>query len=174
MCGIGSDAQVAHEFALTKVRGLKTYLRISALNYFKCRPFPFTVITDEISVDTDAFFITVANSNQFGNNVTIAPKASLSDGLLDFVIVRKMSKLALPFALLSQIRGMNAVSQLSHTHPKKIIYFQAKNAVIVNRGHAPLHIDGEPEPLTERVEIKILPNAFRLLQPSSSPATAYR
>ncbi|MBO9571567.1 MAG: diacylglycerol kinase, partial [Chitinophagaceae bacterium] len=83
MCGIGSDAQVAHDFAVQKTRGLKTYLRLSALHYFKSRPFQFKLKTKERTIETDAFFIVIANSNQFGNNVTIAPKASLNDGLLD-------------------------------------------------------------------------------------------
>ena len=34
-------------------------------------------------------------------NFTIAPKASLSDGLLDIVIVKKMNKFSLPFSVLS-------------------------------------------------------------------------
>jgi diacylglycerol kinase (ATP) len=167
MCGIGCDAQVAHDFASRKIRGLKTYLRLSAMQYFKARSFNFTIKTKDLSTDVDAFFITISNSNQFGNNITIAPKASLNDGLFDIVIVKKMHKLMLPFALLHQISGSNAVEKLKHyRNNKNIIYFQAREATIINNGNAPLHIDGEPEPLTQKIRFKILPNAFRLLQPS--------
>lgn len=167
MCGIGNDAQVAHEFAQTRVRGLKTYLKISALNYFKCKPYSFTILANEKKISLDAFFITVANSNQFGNNVTIAPRASLSDGLLDFVVVKKMHKLVLPFALLRQISGSNTITELRHyRNNRNIVYFQAKEVEIINHNNAPIHIDGEPEPTVEKITIKILPNAFRLLQPS--------
>jgi YegS/Rv2252/BmrU family lipid kinase len=167
MCGIGNDAQVAHEFAETRVRGLKTYLKISALNYFKCRPYSFTILANEKTISLDAFFVTVANSNQFGNNVTIAPRASLSDGLLDFIIVKKMHKLVLPFALLHQISGSNTITELQHyRNNRNIVYFQAKEVEIINHDNAPIHIDGEPVPSVEKIAIKILPNAFRLLQPS--------
>ena len=167
MCGIGCDAQVAHDFANRKVRGLKTYIQLSALQYFKAQSFNFTIKTKDLSTDIDAFFITISNSNQFGNNITIAPKASLNDGLFDIVIVKKMSKLMLPFALLHQISGINALEELkNYRNNKNIIYFQAQEATIINNGNAPLHIDGEPEPLTGKIKIKILPNAFRLLQPS--------
>lgn len=167
MCGIGCDAAVAHEFAGRKVRGLKTYLQLSALHYFKAKPFSFTIKTENRSTDIDAFFITISNSNQFGNNITIAPKASLNDGLFDIVIVKKMHKLVLPFALLHQISGINTIEELkNYRHNKNIIYFQASEATIINNGNAPLHIDGEPEPFTEKIKLKILPNAFRLLQPS--------
>ena len=167
MCGIGCDAQVAHDFANKKVRGLKTYLRLSALQYLKARSYNFTIKTKEHSIDVDAFFVTVSNSNQFGNNITIAPKASLNDGFFDIVIVKKMHKLMLPFALLHQISGINALEEFkNYRNNKNIIYFQAQEATIVNNENAPLHIDGEPEPLTEKIKFSILPNAFRLLQPS--------
>ena len=167
MCGIGCDAQVAHDFANKKVRGLKTYLHLSALQYLKARSYNFTIKTKEHSIDVDAFFVTVSNSNQFGNNITIAPKASLNDGFFDIVIVKKMHKLMLPFALLHQISGINALEEFkNYRNNKNIIYFQAQDATIVNNENAPLHIDGEPEPLTEKIKFSILPNAFRLLQPS--------
>jgi len=166
MCGIGCDAQIAHDFANKKVRGLKTYLQLSALQYFKAQSFNFTIKTKDLSTDIDAFFITISNSNQFGNNITIAPKASLNDGLFDIVIVKKMNKLMLPFALLHQISGINALEELkNYRNNKNIIYFQAREATIINNGNAPLHIDGEPEPLTGKIKFKILPNACRLLQP---------
>ncbi len=167
MCGIGCDAQIAHDFANRKIRGLKTYLQLSAMQYFKAQSFNFTIKTKDLSTDVDAFFITISNSNQFGNNITIAPKASLNDGLFDIVIVKKMHKLMLPFALLHQISGSNALEELkNYRNNKNIIYFQAREATIINNTSAPLHIDGEPEPLTQKIKFKIMPNAFRLLQPS--------
>ena len=167
MCGVGNDAQVAHDFASQKTRGLKTYLRLSALNYFKSKCYPFTISVNGNSFDMDAYFIVIANSNQFGNNVTIAPRASLSDGLLDIVVVRKMSKLVLPFALLNQIAGTNSPEKINNYRKNKnILYFQTAELDIFNTGNAPLHIDGEPEPTTNEIKIKVIPKAFRLLQPS--------
>jgi YegS/Rv2252/BmrU family lipid kinase len=167
MCGMGSDAQVAHDFAVEKKRGLRTYLKLSALHYFKSRPFSFTIQTKDRTFDTKAFFLCVANSNQFGNHVTIAPKASLNDGLFDVVIVNKMSKLTLPFYLLHQIAGINSLQEINgYRKSKSITYFQTSEATIINNSDAPLHIDGEPEPLTKKIELRIIPNAFRLLQGS--------
>lgn len=167
MCGVGNDAQVAHDFAEQKTRGLKTYLKLSALNYFKSKCYPFTILFNGQIFDTDAYFIVIANSNQFGNNVTIAPKASLSDGLLDIVIVRKMSKLVLPFALLNQIAGSNTLEKTNNYRKNKnILYFQTKELKLINNASAPIHIDGEPVPTAKEIEFKIIPRAFRLLQPS--------
>lgn len=166
MCGIGADAQVAHDFAQQKTRGLNTYLKLSAKNYFRSKPFGFELQLNEESISTDAFFIVIANSNQFGNYVTIAPKASLSDGLLDIVVVKKMHKLMLPLALLRQIAGGNKLIEVgAHIPNKNIMYFRTANLSITNKGLAPIHIDGEPAPVQERIDIEITPKAFRLLQP---------
>ena len=107
LCGIGFDAVVAHEFAKQKTRGLQTYIRISTMKFFKSKPYPFEIKLDDRIIKTDAYFISIANSNQFGNNVTIAPRASMSDGLLDIVIVKKMNKISLPFSVLLQVAGNN-------------------------------------------------------------------
>ena len=168
LCGIGFDAQVAHDFAKATRRGLQTYIRISAVNFFKARPYPFFVRTKNKAFATDAFFISVANSNQFGNNFTIAPRASLNDGLLDIVIMKKMNKLTLPFSLVSQITGINALQTVENNSRKNgVIYFQTDELVIENPMNAPLHIDGEPVATSKEFKIRVIPNAFRLLQPSS-------
>jgi diacylglycerol kinase (ATP) len=166
LCGIGFDAQVAHDFAKEKKRGLQTYIKVSAINFFKARPYSFTIESKEKSFDTEAFFISIANSNQFGNNFTIAPQASLKDGLMDIVIVKKMNKFMLPFSILGQVTGINALQQIDdHINRRNIIYFQTKQLKIHNPHEAPLHIDGDPVSTSSSFDIRIKPKAFRLIQP---------
>lgn len=166
LSGIGFDAQVAHDFATKATRGLMKYTQQSILNYFKAHPYQFEIILDNFSFFSDAFFISIANSNQFGNNFTIAPQASLNDGLLDIVIVQKMHKAKLPFVMLKHIRGNNKLHQLVEdmTH-KNILYFQTSALTIKNLKHAPLHIDGEPRETAESFKIEILKDCFDLIQP---------
>jgi diacylglycerol kinase (ATP) len=166
LCGIGFDAEVAHEFAKQKTRGLQTYLRISTMKFFKSKPYPFEIKLDDRIINTDAYFISIANSNQFGNNVTIAPRASLSDGLLDIVIVRKMNKMILPFSVLLQVSGNNRLMQaIEYFEEKNIIYVQTDKLSIRNPAHAPMHIDGEPTDTSAKLRISIIPNCFKLIQP---------
>jgi diacylglycerol kinase (ATP) len=166
LSGLGFDAHVAHEFANKASRGLLTYTRQTLIHYFTAGTYPFEVAVDKFSFSTDAFFISIANSNQFGNKVTIAPQASLSDGLLDVVIVQKMNKALLPFAILSQLRGANKTQVLAAEALKKnIVYFQAASLKIRNWKKAPLHIDGEPKASAEVFDISIIRNCFKLVQP---------
>lgn len=165
LSGLGLDAQVAHDFANKAGRGLLTYTQQSLVNYFKAHPYQFEIKMNGFSFYTDAYFICVANSNQFGNHVKIAPEASISDGLLDIVIVQKMNKAKLPFAILQQIRGNNKLQTLvNDISQKNILYFQTTELTINNLKHAPLHIDGEPRNMEETLDVKILPGCFQLIQ----------
>lgn len=167
LCGLGFDAQVAHDFAKQKKRGLATYIKQSTKNFFKARHYNFEIILDGKSINSEALFISVANSNQFGNNFTIAPQASLHDGLLDIVVVNKMSKLRLIWTILKQIRsGQVRMYEDKKYHRNDIHYFQTKKLTIKNLQLAPLHIDGDPAETAAAFEIEIIENAFKLLIPA--------
>jgi diacylglycerol kinase (ATP) len=164
LCGLGFDAQVAHDFAQQPARGLKTYVTQSASNFFKATPYNFTLQVDGKKFNAEAFFISIANSNQFGNNFTIAPQASLHDGLLDIVVVNKMSKLRMLWSIAKQIRlGQVRMYEDKKYHHNEIHYFQTKALTIHNPQLAPLHIDGDPVATANKFEIKIIEKAFRLL-----------
>jgi diacylglycerol kinase (ATP) len=166
LCGIGLDAQVAYDFSLQKRRGLSTYITQSLKNFITANPYRFELTIENIQFTTDAFFICVANSNQFGNNFTIAPEASLSDGLLDIIVVKKMSKPKILWSVLKQM-SVGKISNVNEKnfHEKDVLYFQTDSLQINNPGMAPLHIDGDHIPTDKEFDIKILPSVFTLLVP---------
>ena len=165
LSGLGFDAQVSHDFAKQEKRGPSTYMKETLKNFFKAKPYRFEVIANGIKFNTNAFFLSIANSNQFGNSIIIAPKASLSDGLLDIVIVQKAGKFGLVFKLLKQIRS-GKITSVRNTD-KTIHYFQTKKMSIKNLDNAPFHIDGEPMKTAPIFDIEIIERAFLLLQPIS-------
>lgn len=166
LCGLGFDAQVAHDFAKQNQRGLGTYIKQTLLNFFEAEPYSFDIVNKGKSFNTSAYFISIANSNQFGNQFTIAPKASLRDGLLDVVIVKKMSKLRMLWAILKQISSgkINEYNEKTF-HRRDILYFQTPRIIIHNLEGAPLHIDGDPADTNKKFSIEIIPQAFKLIQP---------
>lgn len=166
LCGLGFDAKVAHDFAQQPKRGLSTYVRQVVKNFFSADTYPFTIEVNNRSFTTDAYFISVANSNQFGNNFTIAPRASLSDGLLDVVIVTSQNKLSLLLQTFRQLTGRNKLqTDAVINKDKAVIYFQASKLTIHNPQSAPLHIDGEPAETPETLQIQVKKKCFRLIQP---------
>lgn len=166
LCGIGFDAKVAHEFARQKTRGLQTYVRVSLHEFFTTGSSPYRIRVGDHSFPIAAFFISIANGNQFGNNVTIAPQASLQDGLLDIVIVKKMNRLRTLLSVIGQVLGRNALQEIpSGPGRKNILYFQTDNLSIDNPQEAPLHIDGDPAPTAKEFHIRVMPKVFQLIQP---------
>jgi YegS/Rv2252/BmrU family lipid kinase len=166
LCGLGFDAQVAYDFAKQQKRGLATYIKQSTKNFFTAKPYAFELTLNGKSINTEAFFISIANSNQFGNNFTIAPQASLHDGLLDIVVVNKMSKMRMIWTVLKQIRnGQVRMYEDKKYHRNDIHYFQTKKLSIKNLQLAPLHIDGDPAATAAAFEISIVEKAFKLLMP---------
>lgn len=171
LCGIGFDARVAEEFAEQPKRGLQTYIRVTMRNFFTARPYPFrlripTGNGHDPSFREEAFFISIANGNQFGNNFTIAPKASLHDGLLDVVIARRTGRLRFLLSVLRQVMGGYRIQvQPEKEGKEKILYFQTPELVIENPGEAPLHIDGDPKASASEFHICVVPGAIKLIQP---------
>lgn len=162
LCGLGFDAKVAHEFAQQPKRGLGTYASLSTRNFLSAHPYHFDIEANGIRFQSDAYFVSIANSNQFGNNFTIAPRALLSDGLLDIVVVKKTAK---PLLLLNVMRQVLAgqLRRVENSLKSPVIYFQTQELNIRNTDKAPLHIDGEPRETREQFRIRILPHFFRLI-----------
>jgi YegS/Rv2252/BmrU family lipid kinase len=166
LCGLGFDAKIAHAFAQQPNRGLSTYIKQVVKNFFTAKIYSFELRVNDKQFITDAYFISIANSNQFGNNFTIAPKASLSDGLLDIVIVPNQNKLSVLLQVLKQIRGKNKLGPATGPEKKRgIIYFQTDKLHIKNFSLAPLHIDGDPAQTLPELDITIKKKCFRLIQP---------
>ncbi len=189
LCGIGLDGKVAHEFAGQSRRGLQTYIRVTLKNFFTAHPYPFRLYIPgggdggsggdgsgsgdgggaaigRSELEVHAFFISIANGNQFGNHFTIAPKASLQDGLLDIVVARKTNRLDFFFSVIRQVLGgYRIAARPTENGEGKILYFQTPSLVISNPGRAPLHIDGDPKASAEEFRISVVPEAIRLIQP---------
>lgn len=166
LAGLGFDAKVAHEFADHPKRGLMTYAQLTLKHFFSIHPFRFQIKLDKEKFETEAFFISIANSNQFGNNFTIAPKASLTDGLLDIVIVTSQNKVSFLLQTLKQVAGWNVLESSSViTRKRGVIYFQTDKLEIINSSEAPLHIDGDPAETPDKLSIEVKKKCFRLIQP---------
>ena len=166
LCGLGFDAQVAHDFAKQSKRGLFTYMKQTLKNFINVGAWQFEIINKGKSFTTAAYFISIANSNQFGNDFTIAPMASLNDGLLDIIVVKRMSKMRFIWAIIQQMRS-GSIRELNENtfHEKDVLYFQTDKLIVHNNQNAPLHVDGDPANTAKKFMIEIITDAFKLIQP---------
>lgn len=163
LSGIGFDAQVAHEFDRQKKRGFGKYIQLTLKNLQRIKTYRFTINAKEVDLKVKAYFISIANSNQFGNQITIAPKASLQDGLLDIVAVEKRNLFFVLMRILWHIRFGKFTGDF--TKRRGIIYFQTAELTVANIDHAPFHVDGDGKPTAKQFQVKVLPAAYSLLMP---------
>lgn len=163
LSGIGFDAQVAHDFDKQQKRGFWKYTQLTVKNLFGVKTYPFKISSLANNLEAQAYFVSIANSNQFGNHFTIAPKASLHDGLIDVVVVEKTNFLLLLFRVIWHIR----FGTFTQNFKKRfgITYFQTDKVTIENPSKAPFHIDGDGKETAELFEIKVIKNAYRLIMP---------
>lgn len=86
-CGMGFDAYVSQKFAEAGKRGPITYVENVLREGLKYKPETYVLQDENGTIKHKAFLISCANASQYGNNAYIAPQASMSDGLMDIIIM---------------------------------------------------------------------------------------
>lgn len=153
--GIGFDAAVAHRFAEFPERGLRTYVRAGLGTLGSYESERYSLLIDGEQIETDAMLVTIANTSQYGNDARIAPNASVTDGLLDVVIVRDAGLLRAPLLLAQLFAGTIDQS------PAVIV--RRAREVTVHRSSAPAHLDGEPVLLSGELNVRVVPRSLDVL-----------
>lgn len=163
LSGLGFDAQVAHDFDRQAKRGFWKYAQLTLKNLKAIKPYSFQLAAKNIDLSVKAYFISIANSNQFGNHFTIAPRASLQDGLLDIVAVEKKNLLSVLLHVIWHIR----FGTFTHNFKKRggITYFQTPELIIHNPEKAAFHVDGDGKETASQFTVKVVPAAYFLLMP---------
>lgn len=155
-CGVGFDALIADQFATSGSRGMKTYMQNIFKDLFTYQPETYIIRGKDIELSPQAFLVTFANANQWGNDAFIAPKASIQDGKMDIAILSKFPLIAAPslaFSLFTKLIDRDAYMNTVQT-----------NEVYVTREKAgPLHVDGEPLQMPQELHIRIVEDGLRVL-----------
>lgn len=156
VCGVGFDAVVSERFAKCGKRGLANYIKQGLRTWKEYAPERYTIEIDGTSIETDALFITIGNSDQWGNGAKITPLADCCDGILDITVVEEFGVFALPGMAYRLMTGTLDRSQRVHC-------YKGKNIRIVRASEGPAHADGDWFIASNTLEIKILPSALKVL-----------
>ncbi|MEQ9262832.1 MAG: diacylglycerol kinase family lipid kinase [Owenweeksia sp.] len=157
VAGVGYDARVAHDFAQKPTRGFLTYVQSVLSQWHRYKPKKYKLQTPTGSFKKRALLISFANGSQFGNNAFIAPKASISDGLMDVSILDKFPGFAVPMVAMQLFSKNIEDSRYSDIF--------RTNEVIVKQKSKKVHLDGEPFKLGKKIHFKVLPGALNILAP---------
>jgi diacylglycerol kinase (ATP) len=91
--GVAFDALISKKFAVSEKRGFWIYSWLVAKYMWLYRSLDWQITIDGDRFTERAFMVNVANGQQFGYNLKIAPMASFTDGLLDVIIIRRFPKI---------------------------------------------------------------------------------
>lgn len=156
VAGVGFDSYIAHSFNKEQTRGLLTYIRVAIASYFKFKHIHAKVETDEISVEGLFWMISIANTRQFGNNAFIAPHANPTDGKYELILVRPM-----PFFTLLKYAFFLFSGKLKDS--KHVQCIQTSKRSVIHSNLNKIHVDGDAKKSKGSINIKILPQAVRVL-----------
>lgn len=155
--GVGFDAYIAYKFAHAGTRGFKTYFKTVVKEFFRYKAKEYTITTSSEKIKTNAFFITVANANQWGNNVKVAPQANIDDGLLELIILNSFKWIELPLFLIMLFAN--------NFHRLYSVVNRSVGLVEIETKEKQLyaHFDGEPVLIESPVVFKVLPKAINVV-----------
>ena len=155
-CGMGFDAYVSMKFAESGKRGPITYVENVLREGLKYKPETYVIEDETGSARYKAFLISCANASQYGNNAYIAPQASMSDGLLDVIIMEPFDVLEAP-----QI----SIDMFNKTLDKssKIKTFKCKKLNIRRERKGVIHYDGDPVMADDNVTIELKEKGIKII-----------
>lgn len=153
--GCGFDGKVVKEFEKTS-RGFLNYIRVSLKTFFRYKPIKIKFLQSELKKHNGKYLmLNIANTRQFGNHAYIAPHASKSDGLLEFVLVKKFPLWYSPgFALKMFTKKLKEDNYITYlTLPAADLKINTKN----------WHVDGEYRKIKSPVRVEVQPASLRIL-----------
>lgn len=155
-CGMGFDAYVSQKFAECGKRGPVTYVQKVLEEGLKYKPETYE-ITDENGVSKyKAFLISCANASQYGNNAFIAPQASMSDGLMDVIIMEPFDIIEAPQISIDMFnKTLDKNSKIKTFTSKKLHIHRGKPGVI--------HYDGDPVMTGRDVDVELVEKGIRII-----------
>jgi len=157
-CGFDSVVnRIANETTFLRGSPVYAYALLRALPAWRPAGFEVTLDGDEVRRFT-GYSVATANSRQFGGGMRLAPDASLTDGLLDVVIIEDMPRHRF-------LRLAPTVFTGRHLRYREVDVVRAREVQISASETFMLYADGEP--LAELpVTVRVLPAAVRMIMPS--------
>jgi YegS/Rv2252/BmrU family lipid kinase len=137
--GIGFDGSVVKSMDRNRtfLRGHAAYLYAVIKQIFFYREQEIDVFFEDGQHQHASYLmIAAANGSRYGGGFLVAPHASINDGLLDFIFIKKIS-------LLKRLFNLPKVERGNHLQLPFVNSFQGKKIVIRSNHLLDAHLDGE-------------------------------
>ena len=135
--------------------GTSRYTLVSLIEIIKNKTRRATLKIGNKEYNNTFTFIIACNTKYVGKGMYMAPKADVSDGLLDLIVVKGNLSRTLLFKTLPKLfKG-------THITDSNVTYHQVSNFSLITEEENLLNIDGELKGKTP-IDVKIIPNAIEV------------
>ena len=159
VAGIGFDARIAFMTKKNKKRGFLPYFSTSIKESNKFKPASLKIKLDGKVIEGEYAAAVVANASMYGYHFTIAPEASLQDGIMDIMLIKKAP---LYKYFLASFRFLNRslhLSNITETYQGKVL-----DISLIEKDY--LHVDGEGYESELELSFKIIPKSLKVMVPN--------
>ena len=161
VAGVGLDAEVARIFSEGNSRGFGPYVRSSAEGLMGFSPRDYQLDIDgEDHYFEEVMGIAIANGSQWGYDAQISPQASITDGFLDIIIVRKFPLIKVGAILSKLFSGKMERS-------KYVEVFRGKKVIIERSLPGSAQVDGEPIEAGSYIAVEVKEKSLNVLLPNT-------
>lgn len=172
ICSAGLDAQVAYgipKFRRLPGMGGEMAYKLSILTSL-CSHLghKLRVVTDQETFEDDYLMMAICNGQTYGGGFKASPEADMQDGLLDLVMVKKLSRLRIAGVVNTYKKGQHIKNGEVIPEMQEILTFRRVKKVSIQA------LDGRPIVVTQdgecaprmQLDAEVLPSAVRVVLPA--------
>ena len=162
ICSVGLDARIGTDVSRYKrlplLSGFRAYAASTVVNVIKGVAEHYVVEINGRRVDGKHTMICVCNGRYYGGGFNPVPEADPSDGLLDVLLVKKVSRLQV-----AGVVGKYKAGQYKQL-PKLVEHVRTDRVKIICDGLTPINLDGELR-VAQVVEMAVAKEKLRFFYP---------
>ena len=162
ICSVGLDARIGTDVSRYKriplLHGFRAYAASTVVNLMKGISEHYVVELNGETVDDEFTFVCACNGRFYGGGFNPVPEADPTDGLLDVLLVKKVTRAQVPDAITKYKNGR--YKELPHL----VRHFKTKELTIRCDKPVPVNVDGEAIH-AQTVHLSIAPEKLRFFYP---------
>ena len=162
ICSVGLDARIAADVAAYKriplLQGFRAYVASTVVNVVRGIAEHYVVEVNDEVVDDEHTFVCVCNGRFYGGGFNPVPEADPTDGLLDVLLVKKVTRMQVPLVIGKYKDGR--YKEL----PELVRHLRAKELKIRCDKAIPVNLDGEVR-MAQVVDFKVADEKLRFFYP---------
>ena len=162
ICSVGLDARIGTDVSnykrLPLLHGFRAYAASTVVNVIKCISEHYVVEVNGEVIDDEQTMICVCNGRYYGGGFNPVPEADPSDGILDVLLVKKVSRVQVPVVIGKYKDGR--YKDLPHI----VRHFKTNSIRILCDKPTPINLDGELR-TAQVVEMSVANEKVRFFYP---------